>query len=192
MFPQTFYLEGFFYAKKMGTQHEQWKAIAECNGEYYISNHGQVKSLRFGKGKIMKPYLTTKGYFRIGILVNGKQKMYKIHRLVANAFIENPCNKSTVNHKDGDKTNNHMNNLEWATQKENLQHAWRTGLFDTTRLAVIKACSKPVVDITNGKKYDSLTLACQDIGENYSTHNSRISFKRKNQRFFYIDKNVKK
>ena len=185
VFPQTFYHEGFFYAEKMNTQ-EEWKAIAECNGQYYVSSYGRVKSFKFGKERILK-YALYRGYPYVHLKLNeSKDKVISIHRLVALYFLENPENKKTVNHKDGNKSNNHIDNLEWMTQKENVQHAWQNGLCKKKRLAIGKAKSKPVMDIISGKKYDSLTLACQDIGENYNTHNSRIFYKLKNQRFFYL------
>jgi hypothetical protein len=173
----------------METQHEQWKAIAECNGEYYISDHGQVKSYKFGKEKIIKPTLQGKGYLKVEVYVNGQRKMHKIHRLVAKAFIENTQNKPEVNHKDCNKTNNHILNLEWATGKENMKHALDMGVLESRRLSVIKANSKKVVDITNGKKYNSLKLACIYIGEPYRRHQKRIHQSSKLQRFFYIDDN---
>jgi hypothetical protein len=186
VFPQTFYHEGFFYAEKMNTQ-EIWKPVAECNGEYHISNHGRVKSYKCGKERILKPSLIGNGYPAV-IITQGKaiKKCYTIHKLMAVAFIPNPENKSSVNHKDGNKTNNHIDNLEWMTSKENVQHAWENGLFESKRVAISKAQSKPVMDIISGKKYDSLTLACQDIGENYNTHHSRIFHNSKLQRFFYL------
>jgi hypothetical protein len=169
--------------------HEQWKPIAECNGEYSISNYGQVKSHKFGKEKIMTPTLQGKGYLKIEVWVNKKRKMHKIHRLVAKAFIENTENKPEVNHKDCNKSNNHIQNLEWATGKENMKHALDMGVLELRRLAVIKANSKPVVDIKTGKKYDSLKLACIDIGEPYSTHKRRNFISSPLQRFFYINDN---
>jgi hypothetical protein len=171
----------------MGTQHEQWKAVADSNGEYQISDHGQVKSHKRGKERILKPSLTGSGYPAVLIyLPNKKTKCQKIHKLVALAFIPNPENKPQVNHKDGNKSNNHIDNLEWATAKENLQHGWNTGLFESKRLATIKANSKQVIDIQTGKKYDSLKKACEDIGEAYCCHRSRIFQKSKRQRFFYL------
>ena len=185
VFPQTVYPRGFFNAEKMNTQ-EIWKPVAECNGEYYVSSWGRVKSLKFGKERILK-YALYGGYPYVHLKLNKfKHKVISIHRLVAMYFLENPENKKTVNHKDGNKSNNHIDNLEWMTQKENVQHAWRNGLCEEKRLAIAKAKSKPVMDIVSGKKYDSLTLACQDIGENYATHSGRILYQRKNQRFFYI------
>jgi len=176
----------------MKTQHEQWKAIAECNGEYYISDHGRVKSYKRGRERILKPYLVGdlgNQYLAIGICTNGKRKNHKIHKLIALYFIANPCNKLTVNHKDGNKTNNHIDNLEWATSKENIQHAWQNGLCESTRKAVSKRHSKAVVDIFTNKKYDSLTKACIDLNESYTRHLQRHFKSSPLQRFFYINDN---
>jgi hypothetical protein len=172
----------------MKTQ-EEWKAIAECNGIYHISNHGRVKSYKFGKERIMTQVLIgafRNQYWAIKICINGKYKMQKIHRLVAKAFIPNPENKPQVNHKDANKLNNNISNLEWATAKENSQHGWENGLCESIRIGVTKAHSKPVIDIINCKKYDSLKKACQDIGEPYNLHCLRIFKKSKLQRFFYL------
>jgi hypothetical protein len=177
----------FLFAAKMKIQQEQWKAIAECNGEYSISDYGRVKSHKFGKERILKPALTSRGYPFVLLSMKGqKVKLQCIHKLVASAFINNPNNKPQVNHKDGNKLNNHIDNLEWATSKENHQHAWDTGLNESKRLAISKANSKPVVDIITGKKYDSLKLACLDINETYRCHALRYHQKSKLQRFFYL------
>lgn len=173
----------------MKTQQEQWKAVADSNGEYHISDHGQVKSYKRGNERIMKPSLIGvlgNQYLAIGIWVNNKRKMHKIHRLVAKAFIPNHQNKPHVNHKDGNKLNNHIDNLEWATAKENQQHAWQTGLKESVRIALLKANSKPVIDVATGKKYESLKLACQCINEPYGRHQMRIFKKSQDQRFFYL------
>jgi hypothetical protein len=170
----------------MKTQKEQWKAIAECNGEYHISDYGRVKSYKRGKERILKPVLLGRPgnqYLAIGICINGKLKMHKIHRLVALEFISNPENKPQVNHKDGNKLNNHIGNLEWMTNQENQQHAWDSGLKETIRLAA----SKPVVDVATGKKYDSLKLACQYINEPYGRHHQRHYIKSPLQRFFFVN-----
>ena len=175
----------------MNTQQEIWKAVADSNGEYHISSHGRVKSYKCGKERILKPSLIGNGYPAINIWQNTKKsKCRTIHKLVALAFIPKPDNKTQVNHKDGNKLNNHIDNLEWVTQQENIQHAWDNGLYENKRLAIAsanrKARSKPVVDIVTGNKYDSLKLACQDIDDCYNKHLSRIFLKSKRQRFFYL------
>jgi hypothetical protein len=168
--------------KKMNTQTEQWKAVAECNGEYQVSNFGRVKSLKHGKERILKPAIGTRGYLQNELSTNGNRKNWALHRLVALAFIGNPENKPQINHIDGNKINNHIDNLEWVTRKENMEHAWNTGLFESKRLAQ----SKPVIDILTNKKYDSLTAACFDIGEPYKRHSIRSFRNSPLQRFFYV------
>jgi hypothetical protein len=167
----------------MNTQPEQWKAIAECNGEYQISDHGRVKSFKRGKEKMRKPSIIGSGY--LGLIIygtKGERKSRTLHKLVAIAFIPNDQNKKEVNHIDGNKLNNHISNLEWVTRSENAQHGWRTGLFEANRLSH----SKAVIDIKTNKKYVSLKSACEDTSENYRTNKSRIFFKSKLQRFFYL------
>lgn len=107
---------------------ETWRDIAGYEGTYQISNFGRVKSFKRGE-RILKPKLHTGGYLCVILYSNGSGNGRFIHRLVAEAFIRNPQNKSTVNHLDGDKTNNHVSNLQWATQHENNQHAVLTGLI---------------------------------------------------------------
>jgi hypothetical protein len=175
----------------MKTQNEQWKAIADSNGEYHISDHGRVKSYKSGKELVLKPGSSGNGYPAVFIHVfDKKPKFEKIHKLVALAFIPNLENKPQVNHKDGNKLNNHIDNLEWSTRKENVNHAWKTGLFESKRLAISKAASKsnskPVVDVVTNKKYDSLKLACESIGEPYGRHVLRNFKSSKLQRFYYL------
>jgi hypothetical protein len=173
---------------KMGTQQEIWKPVADSNGIYYISSHGRVKSYKYGKERILKPGLVGvpgNQYLAVVLTIKSNKKTIKIHRLVALAFIENIENKSTVNHIDTNKLNNHIDNLEWNTSKENINHAWQNGLCESSRLAN----SKPVIDISNGKKYRSLKLACEDTNQSYTCHKQRHHKKREIQRFFYLNDN---
>lgn len=110
---------------------EEWKDIAGFENMYQVSDLGRVKSLK--SNKILRQYLSGARpgnfYFKVYLYTKGeKRSIYKTHRLVALAFIDNPENKPQVNHKDGVKTNNHAVNLDWATNGENGKHAWDNGL----------------------------------------------------------------
>lgn len=95
------------------------------NNNYSISNNGKLLNK---KGKEKALINTEDGYLKANLYMNGKSSSKRIHRLVAEAFIPNPENKPDVNHKDGNKHNNSVDNLEWVNKSENMQHAYRTGL----------------------------------------------------------------
>ncbi|RLA26269.1 MAG: hypothetical protein DRQ62_00100 [Gammaproteobacteria bacterium] len=103
----------------------EWKRIED---KYYISSDGKVKSILNKRELILKTRIDRYGYEIVTLWILGKAYTKKIHRLVASAFIENPNNLATVNHKDGIKINNHAANLEWNSIKENHTHAFKTGL----------------------------------------------------------------
>ncbi len=118
---------------------ENWKDIKGYEQSYQVSNLGRVKSLSrtimksnntimYVKERILKTRRHNNGYYMVTLYKNQTPKLCTIHRLVAKAFIDNPENKSTVNHLDGDKLNNHVDNLEWCTQQENITHSNRPGL----------------------------------------------------------------
>jgi hypothetical protein len=102
---------------------EVWKQIP--NLPYEISSLGKIRNL---KGKVLKTYIQNSGYEQIKLNYQGLHIHKSIHRLVAEAFIANPLNKIYVNHIDGNKLNNTVNNLEWCTNSENILHARKTGL----------------------------------------------------------------
>lgn len=112
---------------------EIWKDIEGYEGLYQISNLGRVKSLpkTWWNGqcnitqaeKILSQTLDPKGYLKVTLCKNTIHKTHRVHRLIAFAFVPNPCNKEQVNHKNGIKTDNSINNLEWVTHQENCQHA---------------------------------------------------------------------
>lgn len=107
---------------------EHWKAIAGYEGIYEVSDLGRVKSLgnnKSRKEKILKPRKYSCGYYLVNLCKDGVAKQCLIHRLVADAFIPNPNNLETVNHKDEVKTNNSASNLEWMSQKDNLNYGTR-------------------------------------------------------------------
>lgn len=106
---------------------EVWKDIEGFEG-YQISNRGRVKSLNYSHTKqerVLQQCIDRRGYCRITLYKNGKIYNLKVHRLVAMAFIANPNEKPQVNHIDECKANNHAENLEWCTCKENINHGTR-------------------------------------------------------------------
>ena len=104
---------------------EIWKDIKEYEGLYKVSNEGNVKSLQNNKEKILKPASDKDGYLHVNLCKNCEHKNYLIHRLVAAAFIPNTNNLPQVNHKDEDKTNNNVSNLEWCDCKYNNNYGTR-------------------------------------------------------------------
>lgn len=101
------------------TEKEVWKDIEGYEGLYQVSNLGRIRSLGYGNTKIMKPVPTSQRYRQVGLYKDGKRKFYLVHRLVAMAFLDNPKKLSTVNHIDGNRSNNVVSNLEWCTIAEN-------------------------------------------------------------------------
>lgn len=103
---------------------EQIRKVVD-NDNYSISNDGIVKN-KTGKEKVLRE--RKDGYLEVQLYRDGIRSHKRVHRLVAEAFIPNPENKPDVNHKDGNKHNNSVDNLEWVNKSENMQHAYRTGL----------------------------------------------------------------
>ena len=111
---------------------EYWFSIAGWDGLYEVSNHGRIKSLerKITAGsrtyviheRILRPRHDKDGYMMVDLQNAGKVVTHKVHRIVATTFLENPCNKPQVNHKDGNKANNRVENLEWVSDSENKIH----------------------------------------------------------------------
>lgn len=113
---------------------EKWEPIQGYESLYEVSNLGNVKSLSKVRGccnggeKILKQQYAKSGYMIVGLCKNGKMKSFNVHKLVAKAFIPNFNNKPQINHIDGNKCNNKVDNLEWCTVSENVKHAYDNNL----------------------------------------------------------------
>jgi len=115
-----------------------WKDVVGYEDLFSVSSDGQLFSKR--TDKVLKQYRNKKGYLVCATKIGGRLGVsvcFKLHRLVADAFIENEYDKPVVNHKDGDKTNNKVENLEWVSHRENTNHAYSNGLIN-----VLKGCKK--------------------------------------------------
>ncbi len=124
--------------------------VVGFEGLYSVSNAGYIYSYKNWKncGRIMKQHIRKNGYCEIGLSRDKKRKTYLVHRIVAKAFIPNPNNLPEVNHKNGIKTDNNVNNLEWVTSSQNQIHAIKNGLQNFTQ-----------------KHRDTARLTCKKNGE---------------------------
>lgn len=154
---------------------EIWKPVDGYEGIYEVSNIGRVKSLpktiiikqpkaiRIFQSRLFKKSVNRYGYIIVSLHLNLKIKQFKVHRLVAKAFIPNPDNKPYVNHIDGDKQNNHVTNLEWCTAQENSIHAVRNGLLRNSSL--------------KGDLHNSLKLKFKQVQEIRELRNAGMELK---------------
>lgn len=160
--------------------HEKWADIKGYEGIYQVSTSGRVKSLprvikqrnayteieKYHPGQTLRQSTEKDGYKVVSLCNHGKRKTGKVHRLVAEAFIQNSDNLPEVNHKDGNKANNSVNNLEWCTSSQNRMHAYRTGLQKPPVGEKMPNC-KPVEMLENGKvvaRFGSVSAACLYLG----------------------------
>ena len=148
---------------------EIWKDIKGYEGLYQVSNLGRISSntgyikrkdgrLFFKEGRILKNTSSGVGYYQVKLCKDAIKINIRNHRAVAEAFIPNPENKPEVNHIDGNKQNNRVDNLEWCSYNENLKHAYNNKLRQVTELQK-EAASK------NGKKSSKTTLQYDKNGK---------------------------
>lgn len=136
---------------------EIWRDIEGYENLYQVSNLGRVKSLKYGKERIMKERICTNGYLNTCLCKDGKAKYYLTHRLVAKAFIPNPDNLPEINHIDEDITNNNAENLEWCDRKYNNN-------FGSHNKRMAESKSKKVLCVETGKIYSSLLQVERELG----------------------------
>lgn len=149
---------------------EIWKDIPNFEGLYQVSNQGRVKSLAryvnhgsrqiFVKERILKTRKNKNGYLAVYPCKNGKYKPMDIHRIVGVVFIDNPCGYGDINHKDGNKQNNFVENLEWCTRSSNIKHAY-------DKLGH-RHWKRKVICIETGVEYESSVDAAKKLGINAS------------------------
>lgn len=135
---------------------EMWKPVPEFAGWYEASDQGRIRRIL---GKIRKPRPKREGYLYVNLCVHGRIHTRYVHRLVATTFLPNPENKPEVNHRNGIKTDNRVENLEWATISEQAHHAFETGLRES------------VVGSENGQS----KLKESDIPEIFERHRAGLS-----------------
>ncbi len=167
---------------------EVWKPIVGHEESYEISSFGRLRSLdrqvnskvgtRGTKGQIIKTKIDKYGYEAVALYSHQKGWYTTIHRLVASAFLPNPEKKATVNHKDANKLNNHVDNLEWNTNLENMRHANKMGLRDHVYRRgednnFTKLKKEDILYIR--KNYNKKTLNLERLGEMFNVNPSNIS-----------------
>ena len=158
-------------------ENEQWLPIEGYEDLYQVSNLGRVKSLerkityrnslKTVKERILKQ-ATKKGYQQVCLCKDGNIKWFSVHRLVANAFIDNPNNYEQVNHKDENKCNNHVSNLEWCNRKYNINYGTRNERHSKSMIGKFSGKNHPLYgklgkDNPNSKQIIQLTLGGEVI-----------------------------
>ena len=160
---------------------EIWKDIKGYEDYYQVSNLGRVRrkdsyvntgikhsDKRFVKGFVLKQNKKRNGYLTVDLSKEHKVKTVSIHRLVAIAFVDNPENKEQVNHKNGNKTDNRVENLEWVTSSENRLHAFRTNLQNVNHLKKKVRCKQ--LDMVFSSSYE----AAEYINDKYFQNSKQV------------------
>ena len=156
---------------------EEWKDIKGYEGRYQISSFGRVKSLNYrctGREKILDFKSTnSRGYVIAKLCKEGKVKSYTVHKLVAEAFIPNPNNYKEINHRDENKINNHVSNLEWCTRKYNCNYGTRNKRVSKSHKGKTKGSkngrARKILCVTTGKPFNCIKDAAKCYSINYST-----------------------
>ena len=166
---------------------EIWKDKKDYEGHYQVSNFGRVKSIKFGKERILKPLTNSSGYLCVNLYKNGIIKTYLVHRLVAEIFLPNPNNYKEVNHKDEDKSNNIVSNLEWCDRCYNNNYGTRTEKFSkkvyqyTLDGQFVKEWPSTCECGRNGYSQSSVSACCRDELKTYKgfiwSYNNFLHFK---------------
>ena len=167
------------------TESEVWKDVVGFEGLYEVSDKGNVRGVarkdplgRNRKGRMLKPGYTSRGYLQVALSKNGKSKTRTVHRLVAEAFIPNPDGLPQVNHRDEDKDNNTVENLEWCDSKYNINYGTRNERHRQARSKKVKATNVKTGEVltfnsakeAKKKGYPGVAAACRGV---YNTINGK-------------------
>lgn len=176
------------------SEDEIWKDIPNYEGLYQASNFGRIKSLfrqeitihprsrktmfRKRREKILDMKLDKDGYFKVRPCKNGKARTFFVHRLILLAFVPNPNSLPQINHKDGNKINNNINNLEWCNSSQNMLHSYVNHLHkienkrgESSSVSILK--EKEVLEIR--RLWDSNLYTQKDLASKFKTEQSNIS-----------------
>ena len=193
------------YELSMALRHapEIYVDIPGYEGYYQVSNYGNVKSLdrvikeKTGKtqtikGRVLKQRINPGGYYYVELSKNGTKATFAIHQLVAQAFLDNPENKPIVNHINGIKTDNNVNNLEWATYSENLSHAYSSGLRTAVSLQTVenknyKRKLKPEQVIEIKRLLAAGSLTHKEIATKFSVARSTVTEIKSGRRWKHLN-----
>ena len=184
MYFENLNLKTLIYQREGIKYKEEWKDIPEFEGVFQISNLGRVKSLTrhvntYRKGRTVKSIIRKQkkhpsGYLYIGLRKNNHNYTFKVHRLVAKAFVPNPENKPEVNHKKGIKIDNRYFELEWNTSKENSKHKIENGLYTSVK-GIDHYCAKLTEqDVLEIREIGS-SKTQRELSKKYNIHHSKIS-----------------
>lgn len=148
---------------------EIWKDIPGYEGYYQASNLGNIKSMKFqcnftgkkyNREKILKPKTNKWNSRTVELWKDGEHKTWYVHRLIGLTFLETPKCKMTINHKDGNRLNNCVDNLEWMTLEDNIKHGYQNDLYPQKHILMINKHTGEV------KEYRSLSSASRECGKN--------------------------